>query len=161
MNAENLERYINDHLAGASGALQLLDYLAKKENLRKEPSFFEPLRDQVQSDYDILIDVLDRLGMKRDPVSQAAGKLGMRVGRMKMTWDGMDPGELGAFEALEMLVLGITGKKLLWLALGEIAPFTPRLEGMDFTKLAESAKQQRSRVEDRRLSAARQAFLQK
>jgi hypothetical protein len=68
-------------------------------------------------------------------------------------------GELGLVTALEILVLGITGKQLLWRALNASLGSSPLLRGADLGKLEERAIDQLERVEARRLEAAREAFL--
>jgi hypothetical protein len=61
-------------------------------------------------------------------------------------------------EALEGLALGITGKQLLWRALQSASDTTPQLRGLDYARLEQRAREQRDRVEEKRLAAAREAF---
>ena len=61
-------------------------------------------------------------------------------------------------EALEGLALGITGTQLLWRALQSASDTTPQLRGLDYTHLEQRAREQRDRVEEKRLAAAREAF---
>jgi hypothetical protein len=61
---------------------------------------------------------------------------------------------LGTFEALEALRLGILGKRALWQALAVVAEGDGRLRGMDFHHLAARAQAQHTQVEERRLEAA-------
>ena len=60
--------------------------------------------------------------------------------------------------ALEGLVLGITGKQLLWSALAAASVSTPGLEGLDYASLVNRAMEQRDRVEAMRLEVARRVF---
>lgn len=60
-------------------------------------------------------------------------------------------GELSIFEILESLLIGLTGKKLLWMALHEIAPHHPALAGMDFHRMQEEAREQQGIIERKRL----------
>jgi hypothetical protein len=67
---------------------------------------------------------------------------------------------LARLEKLEALALGIDGKRALWrsfLAIAEI----PALQKVDFAKLNQRAEDQRKRVEDLRIEAAREALLPK
>jgi len=57
---------------------------------------------------------------------------------------------------LEGLIMGVTGKKLLWRALA--AAKLPRLNGFNFEQLQRRAEQQVERIETERISAVRQAF---
>ena len=67
-----------------------------------------------------------------------------------------EPGSLGLGLTLEGLIMGITGKKLLWRALA--AANLPQLSGYDFKELERRAEQQIERTEAERIRAARQAF---
>ena len=71
--------------------------------------------------------------------------------------DALHP-ELGTFEALETLALGILGKLALWRALAVVAATDARLRGIDFDSLAARAQAQHARVEERRIEAALTAF---
>jgi hypothetical protein len=52
--------------------------------------------------------------------------------------------------------MGITGKKLLWRALGAVD--IPQLQGINFTQLEQRAHEQIERVETERLRAVRDAL---
>jgi hypothetical protein len=55
-------------------------------------------------------------------------------------------------------MLGITGKRAMWVALSSVLPADPRLEGIDLDHLAERAREQRRAVERLRRQAAREAL---
>jgi hypothetical protein len=73
-------------------------------------------------------------------------------------WEGFEPGELGLFEALEMLALGVQGKRLLWVALREIAPAYPAWKDVNFADLELEAIRQRDGVEAWRIEVVRDVF---
>ena len=54
------------------------------------------------------------------------------------------------------LVMGVTGKKLLWRALS--AAKLQKLNGYDFEELQRRAEQQSRKIEGERISAVRKAF---
>ena len=58
---------------------------------------------------------------------------------------------------LEGLIMGVTGKKLMWRAL--VARNLPQLRGYNFQKLERRAEQQIERIEVERIRAAQQAFM--
>jgi len=58
--------------------------------------------------------------------------------------------DLGTFEALEFLVLGIHGKSALRRALSTIARFDPRLQKVDFDRLNTRAQSEPDEVDERR-----------
>ena len=69
---------------------------------------------------------------------------------------GDESGSLGLVLTLEGLIMGITGKKLLWRSLA--AANLPNTSRWDFAELKRRAEQQIERVEAERIRAARQAF---
>jgi hypothetical protein len=93
--------------------------------------------------------------MEQSKPLQVAGTLTAKAGRLKLLWEGLKPGELGMFEALEMITLGIHGKRLLWVMLGEIAPQAPGWKNVDFAELERAAIRQRDALEERRIQAGR------
>lgn len=153
-----LERYLNDHLAGSQSAVAVIQDLADRQEDPREARFLRHLKEAVEEDQELLASLLERAGMKESPVKKAAGKVTAQAGRLKLRWEGIDAGELGAFEALEMLALGIQGKRVLWIMLREIAPLFPEWEGTDFRALERRARKQRDAVERRRIAAGMEAL---
>jgi hypothetical protein len=155
---QELERYLNDHLAGATGALLVIQHLADHVENPEARDFFIGLKAEVQADRDLLEDLLASAGLNSSTILKIAGDMTARLGLMKLMWEGTDPGELGLFEALEMLALGVQGKRLLWLALREITPWFPEWNGHNFAELELKAIQQRDGIERWRIEAAREAL---
>lgn len=117
--------------------------------------YFLQLNRAVESDRVLLEHLLSSAGLKSSGLASAAGGITARVGFLKLMWEGFEPGELGMFEGLEMIALGIQGKRLLWLALREIACWFPEWDDVDFSKLELDAISQRDGVEFWRIEAAR------
>jgi hypothetical protein len=69
---------------------------------------------------------------------------------------GDEQGSLGLVLTLEGLIMGVTGKKLLWHALA--AAKLSRLNSYNFEQLQRRAEQQVERIEAERISAVRQVF---
>ncbi|MEY2479130.1 MAG: hypothetical protein QOI04_57 [Verrucomicrobiota bacterium] len=155
---ENLPSYLNDHLAGAVAALELLDHLIKTHQGKPLASFFKELRDDIEADQKVLREVLRTFEVKESLVRKAGAWIAEKLGRTKIEVAGEKIGEIGLMQALEALVLGITGKQLLWRALGAASETSSRLQNIDLGKLEERAIEQVERVEAKRLDAARAAF---
>lgn len=155
---KDLERYLNDHLAGSCGALNLLQDLAERQELPADRRFFLQLKESVESDQALLESLLDAGDMERSKTAKAAGTLAAKASRLKLLWEGLEPGGLGMLEALEVLALGIQGKLLLWVMLGEIAPLIHGWRAVDFHNLEREAIRQREEVENRRKEAGRELF---
>jgi hypothetical protein len=155
MNRENLAIYLNDHLAGSVAALELLDYLADRDGAGAEPSFFRALRDEVAADQDVLRQLLEKFGAAESAARKAGAWLMEKVARLKLRVDGPAGSPMERMEALEALLLGITGKRALWLALDAALG---ALEGFDFAALTNRANEQIAAVEAKRLEAARETL---
>jgi len=155
---KQLATYLNDHVAGAVAAVELLDHLIEAHKGRPLESFFRELRDDIVADMDVLRKILHRFS-KESALRKAGAWLAEKFSRTKVKLSGRKGGDLGLVTALEILVLGITGKQLLWRALNASLGSSPLLRGADLGKLEERAIDQLERVEVRRLEAAREAFL--
>ncbi|RYD66442.1 MAG: hypothetical protein EOP83_05030 [Verrucomicrobiaceae bacterium] len=155
----NLQRYLNDHLAGSAGAVKLIDNLATRQEIPEEAAFFHSLKEKVEADREQLRDLLTRADLEESTALQVAGKLTATASKLKLDWEGMEPGELGMLEALEMLTLGIQGKRMLWVLLAELAPAFPEWEGIRFSDLELEAIEQRDAVEERRLQHGRDSLI--
>ncbi|MES2437657.1 MAG: hypothetical protein V4584_01235 [Verrucomicrobiota bacterium] len=152
---QNLERYLNDHLAGSSGAIVMIQHFIDTLEDPAARDHFLHLKGEVEADRALLERLMTSAGMSRSGLLNAAGDVTARVGFLKLMWEGFEPGGLGMFEGLEMIALGIQGKRLLWLALREIAECYPEWEGVNFSDLERNAIDQRNGVELWRLAAAR------
>lgn len=155
---ENLPSYLNDHLAGAAAALELVDHLIKTHQGKPLESFFKELRKDIEEDRKALRQVLRTFEAKESLVRKAGAWMAEKLGRTKIEFAGEKIGEIGLMQALEALVLGITGKQLLWRALAASTEASSRLQKIDLGRLEERAIEQCERVEAKRLDAAREAF---
>jgi len=79
-----------------------------------------------------------------------------KVGRARLIIAGDEAGSLGLVLTLEGLIMGVTGKKLLWRALA--AANLPQLNAYDFEELQRHARQQIERIEAERIRAVRDAL---
>lgn len=157
-NMDELASYLNDHLAGSVGALELLDRLI--ETYREKPleRFFQNLRDEIHHDQEQLKELIQKLGIEESAVRKAGAWIVEKLSRAKIELGESADGEAGLFLALEALVLGITGKRSLWRALKAASRSVPQLARLDYAGLEKSAIEQCERVEAKRLEAARTAF---
>jgi len=156
---KELATYLNDHLAGSVSAIELLDHLIKTHEGKPLAKFFTDLRNDVSADQEVLRKILKRFNANESAVRKAGAWLAEKFGRVKIEAAGDKVGELGLVQALEILVLGITGKQLLWRVLSATFGSSPLLNGVNLGQLEERAIEQIERVETKRLEAARQAFL--
>lgn len=158
MANNNLETYLNDHLAGAVGAIELMDSFEAVYAGKAVGRFFAELRADVAADRQELEALMERLHIAESRPRKAAGWLGEQATRLKLRLDDPTGGALRLLEGLDILSAGIEGKRLLWQALEAGAPEAPELQGIDYERLKQRAEEQRQRVEVVRREAAKVAF---
>ncbi|HXM15942.1 MAG TPA: hypothetical protein VN933_11920 [Candidatus Eremiobacteraceae bacterium] len=150
--SDNLEAYLQDHLAGALHAIELLKAMRDHNAGHPVAEFAGRLLGEVERDRDALAALNERLGGSSGGPKEWGAWLTEKASRLKLkhgTGDG-----LGTFEALEFLVLGIHGKRALWRALSHVTSCDPRLTEMDFSQLVARAEAQEAAVEEQRLAHA-------
>jgi hypothetical protein len=155
--SEPLAIYLHDHLAGSTLALDLLDSMRKEHEGEPLGQFAQTLRAEIEADRDVLRTLAERIGPGSNPIKDLGAWMSEKVSRIKL--GGQSGGDLTTFEALEFLMLGIHGKWALWRALAVVATTDARLQGTDFAHLMARAGTQEIQVEQRRMEAARTAFL--
>jgi hypothetical protein len=145
---------MNDHVAGSRTALELLDYLIGADRDAEARAFFTTLRADIDADRQTLDDIIVRLGGTRSPIREAGGWFADRMTRLKLMLDDPRGGGLRHLEALELLALGILGKRSLWRSLETVKAQIPALRDVDFGALQARAEDQYARAEARRLNTA-------
>jgi hypothetical protein len=159
MAKEHIVTYLNDHLAGATAAVELLEHLETAHAESAAGQAAAGLRAEIEADRQELRAVMGRLEVDESRARKASGWLGSKVTELKLRLDDRSGGDLHLFEALEVLSLGIEGKHGLWRALMAAAQDAPGLQVADYERLARRAVEQRGRVEAMRLEAARKALV--
>jgi hypothetical protein len=154
---KELDSYLNDHLAGSVGALELIAHWAKLYQDKPLGAFFTDLEAEISADQDRLRELMRCLGVEESRVRQVGAWAAEKLGRARIVIAGDEPGGLGLVLALEGLIMGIAGKQLLWRALD--AANLPTNEGFDFKELQRRAEEQIERTEAERIRAAQQAFV--
>jgi hypothetical protein len=153
--SDSLAIYLQDHLAGAKAAIDLLDAMRVKKD-KPLSNFAAHLLTEVQADKDTLQRLADKVGTGSNVIKEFSGWLGEKATRIKLRHGSDDP--FGEFEALEFLALGVRGKLSLWQALDVAAADQPRLSGYDYKQLAARAEIQYQEVEQQRIQLAKVAL---
>jgi len=155
---KHLEIYLRDHYAGAVGALELLEHLAGAHTDDSLGEFFRQLHDEIKADHEQLHNLMQALGFEESSLRNAGAWMAEKLSRAKLGLTVGDDAKLRLFKALETLLVGITGKRLLWQALMAVEDSSPILQRTDLARLKARAIEQAERVETQRLSAAHAAF---
>jgi hypothetical protein len=152
--------YLRDHLAGAIGALEMLEYLqthAGDDEIRTAAASFHA---EISADRETLEQLAQKLGGGSSPLKDASAWIGEKLSRLKLGAVGDHLEGLPLFEAVEALTLGILGKVALWDALILLARDDTSMPLLDYYGLRDRAQKQHDRMELHRLRLATMAFRQ-
>jgi hypothetical protein len=158
MSMEDLTIYLNDHLAGSVSAIELVDHLIETYKGKSLEPFFTNLRNEIDADQRALQDLIKKLGEKESAVRKAGAWVAEKLARMKVRVNDSEKDQMGLLDALEGLLLGITGKRALWSALEAASENVASLRGLDYARLKQRAREQRDLVEAKRLESAREVL---
>ena len=145
--------YLNDHLAGATAGVELARRL--RTSNEDDPSFGPELAEicaEIEADRETLAAIMDRLDVGPSKLKPLAAVLAERLGRLKLNGRLWGYSPLSRLDELELLQLGVTGKRRLWRALEHT--HSGDLSGFDLGALAERATAQLRRLEALHLKAA-------
>jgi hypothetical protein len=156
---KSLELYLNDHLAASVTAIKLLSRLQTATVRQGSVSpFAAEIQADVESDQGELKMLMDKLQVKESPMRKATGWIAEKFTELKLKLDDPSNSDLAVLEILEIVEIGIEGKRGLWQALDASSANLHSLRDFDFQRLTQRAQQQHDRVEAVRLQAARETL---
>jgi hypothetical protein len=148
--------YLNDHLTGSTFAVELAGRAARENRGSELGEFLTGLKLDIESDRGTLEQIMGSLGVGKDPKKRPVGWIAEKLGRLKLNGELLHHSPLSPTVELELLSLGIEGKRLLWLVLAET--HGDRIGATRLTQLVARAEAQRAGVERHRLETARRAL---
>jgi hypothetical protein len=150
---ELLAIYLNDHLAGATLGVELARRL--RGSNEDDPEFGPVLAEvcaEIEADRESLKAVMDQLEVSQSKLKPLAAVLGERLGRLKLNGRLWGYSPLSRLDELELLQIGVVGKRRLWQALEHT--HAGDLPGFELGALTERATEQLRRLEALHLKAA-------
>jgi len=156
--AKGLETYLHDHLAGAAAGSELASKLSSEYADTPYGPFLAELAREIEQDKVTLEGLMRRLEIQQNPIKQAAGWIGEKASRLKLSETMTGDQDLKCLLELETLALGIEGKLSMWRTLIEVSDSHAELAATDLASLAKRAEGQRSTLEDHRLQVAKGAL---
>ncbi len=148
--------YLNDHLAGSVVGVEL----ARRARAANEGTdlgrALAEVCGEIEADQATLRRLMAQLDVGESKVKPAGAWLAEKLGRLKLNGQLRGYSPLSRVVELEGLCAGVSGKLLLWRAMGRT--FGVTLPGFDFEALAERAASQLARLEAHRLDAVGAAF---
>jgi hypothetical protein len=154
--SDPLKVYLHDHFAGAGLMITLLEELLNKGLDEPLSHVLSALLAEVTEDRAALKTLADDANPGTSKVKAIAAWVGEKLSRFKL--GGADSDGFEIFEALEVVELGIRGKRQLWRTLDVASEADVRLRVLDYEKLISRADRQYERVEERRLALVRSAL---
>jgi hypothetical protein len=157
VSREALSTYLNDHLAGSVGAVEMVERTIRENAGDPFAARLAGVLAEIREDQAVLQGLIERVGAGQSTLKKAGAWLAEKAGRVKL--GGTDqPGELSRMEVLEMLAMGIHGKGALWRALRVVTDRYVELRELDLAGLEQRAAAQHQEVDAMRLEAAQAAL---
>ena len=150
--------YLNDHLAGATGGLELARRVAGAGQAPAPPAELRQFAQEVAEDRDALLRIMGTLGLPVRSYKVWAGWAGEKAGRLKPNGHLTTRSPLSNLEELELLRLGVEGKAAGWRTLRALADRDRRLEAGQLDELIARARRQAGFLEESRIRAAGQVI---
>lgn len=155
---KDLTIYLNDHLAGSVGALEMLDRIIDAHEGKPLESFVKQLRKDISADQRELKRLMKQLGIAESGVRKVGAWVAEKLSRAKLRIGDSCKPNLALLQSLESLSLGIMGKRSLWRTLGAFTKPDSRLGGVNFVRLEKRAIDQFKRVEAQAQKIASKIF---
>ena len=150
--------YLNDHLAGATGARALARRAASNNARSSYGRFLARLAKEVDQDRESLLGIMRELEVGTDQLKVLGGWGAEKLGRLKLNGRLLGYSPLSRVVELEALLLGVRGKLGLWHTLRDIEHERPTLARFDLGELIRRAERQLEGLETHRRRAAAAAF---
>lgn len=155
---QDLAIYLNDHLAGAVAALELLARIVESQRATPFGSVLASLQIDIQADQRTLELLIRRLHIRIHRPRQALAWLSEKIAQLKLRSASGRQDAFRLIESLEILLIGIEGKHALWQTLATLAPDLPTLQSIDYIDLLQRANEQQITVNQIRLDVVMDAF---
>jgi len=146
--------YLNDHLAGATGGMELARRVAGSHHDHAQRPTLQRLAADITQDRRALLDVMAVLGLPVRNYKLSAAWMAEKAARLKLNGRLLSRSPLSSLEELEMLRLGVEGKAAGWRTLRTLAETDSRLNRGRLDELMAGAREQAGLLEELRVQAA-------
>jgi len=154
MAYESIEVYLNDHLAGATAGVNLVEQAVERHRSDELGEFFAPLASEIKADLAKLEALIESMSAEKSASKTALAEIGSKLAAPKFTAEGAGNEHLGDFITLETLSIGVEGKRCMWVALRTVVDAYPALQALDLDELESRAQDQRNKLEAKRNEVA-------
>lgn len=150
--------YLNDHLAGATGGLELFRRSARAQRGTETGDVLEQYTAEVAEDRAALLEMMRALGVPVRQYKVYGAWVAEKVGRLKFNGRLRERSPLSSLVELEALRLGVEGKASGWRTLRIVAEHDGRLDAQRLDGLLDRARQQADTLEELRVRTAQELF---
>ena len=150
--------YLNDHLAGATGGVELARRVAGSSRGPGDSRAVQGLAAEVAQDRAALEEIMAALGIPVRAYKVYAAWIGEKAARLKLNGRLLARSPLSSLEELEVLRLGVEGKAAGWRTLRVLAKTDTRLDQGRLDELISRARRQADLLEELRVRAAGQVI---
>jgi len=150
--------YLNDHLAGSTGGLELARRTAGAHRGTEAGTTLTRLAKDIQEDRETLLEIMAALEVPVRQYKVASAWVTEKAGRLKLNGRLFDRSPLSSLVELETLRLGVEGKTCLWRTLLIVAKHEPRLDSSRLDMVLDRATSQLESLEAMRLEASAEVF---
>jgi hypothetical protein len=158
MDRKLLRIYLQDHLAGATGGLELARRARGANEGTPYGELLAKITDDIEADRRSLESLMDDLGFGADRAKNLVFWAGEKAGRLKLNGQLTGYSPLSRVVELEGLITGVNAKLSLWRTLREVAEPVPELEADRLGRLIDRAEEQLATLHELRSRAGREAF---
>jgi hypothetical protein len=151
---DQLGIYLNDHLAGATGGMELARRMAGSHHDPAQRMTLQRLAAEITQDRRALLDLMAALGLPVRHYKLSAAWAAEKAARLKLNGRLLSRSPLSSLEELEMLRLGVEGKAAGWRTLRALADTHSRLNHDTLDQLMARARQQADLLEELRVQTA-------
>ena len=150
--------YLNDHLAGSTGGLELFRRAARSQRDTPAGAPLARLAADVAADRAALLDLMAALGVRPQRYKRYLAWAAEKAGRLKLNGRLVRRSPLSGVLELEALVMGVEGKDAGWRTLRALAERDDRLDRRRLDELHDRARAQVRTLEELRLQQADEVF---
>ncbi len=150
--------YLNDHLAGATGGLELVRRSAAAHRGSPAGTTLSRLAEEIEQDRDALREMMAALQVPVRHYKVYSAWAAEKVGRLKLNGHLLERSPLSSLIELEALRLGVEGKASLWRTMRTVAEREPRLDGARIEGLLRRATEQADTLETLRVDTSAKLF---
>ena len=158
LGRDYLKIYLEDHFAGAAVGVELARRIAGQNAGSAYGSEVAKIAQEIEEDREVLREIMTDVDVGPNRIKVAGAWLGEKAGRLKLNGHLTSYSPQSRVVELEGLVLGVSGKLLLWRALRDVCDLVPELDALRLDALIARAEEQRERLEMLRLTAVRESI---